>query len=297
MKIIISPSLLCIFLFINLIPADENKCEFDGSLQDSEEVDDGIKLSLMEGTKFFTEPNSKRRVTLELQNRHYEEITFILTAQESFPVSLDGKTPHVEIVRSVHPSQVLLELNMTHSVYVDLHVPHFVPLGHRVKVTVIATALSSNVSFNYLRKEATFHFLVTNAQTEEINSSPVCLENENYVTECTLDNCKNFNEDNCGNNYWESSFLVYDENLGLDTVSLQNTEDATIKKFWSAPGTTSLETLSVRVSCCSNNVVAKVKNIIGDETICLVGANSSIGLLSMSFNQLLQTLIMFYILL
>ena len=36
MKIIISPSLLCIFLFINLIPADENKCEFDGSLQDSE---------------------------------------------------------------------------------------------------------------------------------------------------------------------------------------------------------------------------------------------------------------------
>ena len=25
------------------------------------EVDDGIKLSLMEGTKFFTEPNSKRR--------------------------------------------------------------------------------------------------------------------------------------------------------------------------------------------------------------------------------------------
>ena len=97
-----------------------------------------------------------------------------------------------------------MEQNSTQEVHVDLHVADYVPVGHRAKVTVIAAGLASGDTLDYVKKETSFHFLVVDNSVEHLHSidgnqysselSPLCIEDKEPLSSCTLNFCSSINE-------------------------------------------------------------------------------------------------------
>jgi len=96
---------LVLCTLIDSIPAIEDVCSIKNVKEDKEE--DEILFSLKENSDLYSSPTSSKRITLELENRLFEDINFTLSFQETFPVfNPNRKMPHVELVKTVHPSQV-----------------------------------------------------------------------------------------------------------------------------------------------------------------------------------------------
>merc|ERR1712012_1321552 len=191
LRIIMLFSFAILVNLLQLIPANDD-CRFQDIPQDEKEEAEDILFVLREDSKLYGFPNSNLRVSFDLTSTISDQLKISLTFQEKFQdhyIVNRGQAPHVELVTSIHPNEILLEYNTTAEVFVDLFIPDYVPPGHRAKISVMVSGVRVSDSSNYVRTQVVFHVMVT--QQDQILSdtvqTPVCRQDD--TDQCSYNHC------------------------------------------------------------------------------------------------------------
>lgn len=238
--------------------------------------DNRISLTLDESANLYGLQSSVNRIPLNLSNDNNVEMTFTLSFQERFPTdNFDPKKPHVELVESVDPTEIMLSPNTSSEIFVNITVPHYVPPHLRSKVTVIATPLASD-SLSVAKEEISFYFIVLGKEDslEDIDGTPPhCILTDN----CWQESCHSASEETCDDYYWDSVFSVSDDISGLLLSNILHPSEAAVIQSWSVGGSVSQESLTVRTSCCQPSLALSLTDLAGNTNTCTAGPLRSTG--------------------
>jgi len=234
--------------------------------------EDTLQLYVPTTARLYGYPGSDVRVPVTITNYQDEQLLLMFSFQEAFPVyNLNTFTTHVELVRAVEPEQLMISVNESSKVFVNLHISNYVPLLYRSKVTVIAKRIITNITQTVIRREASFHFTVVElgrslAPYDVV--SPACRGGSTcHMSEV----CTDVESDSCDLYTWVSTFEVFDAGSGLAYPKPVWPREASVIKQGFVLGTTEPHQVRVMTSCCYPGVSIQTRDLSGNSLVCQVG--------------------------
>lgn len=238
----------------------------------SPDQDQDLVFQVPPGVRLYGVPGTDIRVPVEITNYQDEELSLMFSFQEAFPVyNLNSFTTHVELVRSVEPSLIVLPVNGSSQATVNLHISDYVPLLYRSKVTVIAKSFMTNITQTMVKRKVSFYFTVVGSGSSLAKydtTPPTCTP----AQMCKIsDVCTDTSEDSCDLYSWVSSFQISDKGAGLAYPQAVWPTGVVVNKEGFVLGSTDQHTVEVTTSCCYPGVSLEVRDLAGNTVLCEMG--------------------------